>query len=192
LVRSTWGGGRLATLGVVTPPPPPPPPGAPRFASPRGGGRLASTVRQHVLYSSLGPASTSSLIPCPVTDSDHGAREVATPCALGTDPDRLAKCFCLAKWSWACRSRQDGGRHGRRQPAEAGASTRRAAMHRRDNAGGVPAAHGERRCIRAAIPAGAQPVGPARRGDLGSRAQRAAEPSPHPLVAPVLSIHSIL
>ena len=46
------------------------------------------------------------------------------------------------------------GRHGRRQHAQAGAGARRAAVHRRDDAGRVPQARGEGQGAGAAVPAG--------------------------------------
>ena len=51
------------------------------------------------------------------------------------------------------RRRRRRGRHGRLQPAEADAGARRAALHRRDDAGRVPQAHREGRRARAPLPA---------------------------------------
>jgi hypothetical protein len=52
------------------------------------------------------------------------------------------------------RRRQDRGRDGRGQPAQAHARPRRAALHRRDHARRVPQAHREGRRARAPLPAG--------------------------------------
>ncbi len=74
---------------------------------------------------------------------------------------------------------QGRGRDGRRQHAQADARARRAALHRRDDAGRVPQVHREGRRARAPLPAGAGRAADGRGHDLDpARAARALRGAP--------------